>query len=213
MSIVYTSDPAREHPARNDAFSDSTAATILERQFERDVTCGNWVTELEAETELDRRLGSTGLFRIYRQVEGRSYANTPTDDIKGYRIDRVIVPTAAAKGAGWTLGPVGIECKRSGIKIGKPVSQALDYRRAFWHLEESPETWFTLGWVFVWPTMPQAGPILSVMAQNRVGTAWPNEAGGLTLGTAGRSLAHMEPGKPPHFDRKADSVGRKVGSR
>lgn len=210
---AYPRDPATGRAVLGGCVDDRTASVILERQFERDLTCGDWATEAESEAELDRRLNATNLWTIYRQVEGRPYAQAPTDDVKGYRIDRVVFPTLAARLTGWDLGPIGIECKRSGIKIGKPISQALDYRRAFWHLDSSPESWFTLGFVFVWPIHPQGGPIASVMAQNRVGSAFPTDADGdgVSLGVGSQSVRIA--GRNVDLRRSLNAIGRKNGSR
>jgi hypothetical protein len=167
---------------------------------------------VDAEHELDRRIIASQFFRIERQVEGRPYGPTPTDDVKDYRIDRVLVPLAAAKAAGWSIGPVGIECKRSNVKIGKPIAQALDYRRAFWHTEATPEVWFALGFVFLWPLEVQHGPIASVMAQNRIGTISPN-ADGLSFMLANHCMASIATDGNCRININADRFGRKVGSR
>lgn len=177
-----------------------------------DLTSGSFESERDAEVELDQRLQRLGAWRVYREVEGRPFGQLPTDDVKGYRIDRVLMPTQAIRDAGWPLGPVGIECKRSNEKIGKPVAQILDYRRALWHHDVVREQWFALGWVFLWPAEPQHGPIASVMAQNRVGTISPS-ANGLSFMIANHCVAFVAFNGDHRFKDNADSFGRKVGSR
>lgn len=179
---------------------------------EPDLTCGEWATEKDAEIALDSHIFAAGCFQEpHAQVNGRPLLMAPTNDAKDFRIDRVVLPTKAAKSAGWTLGPIGIECKRSGEKLGRPVSQMLDYRNAAYRLKDS-DTWFLLNWVFLWPAMPLGGPLASVMAQNRVGTVHADNwgtlhfnAGGHTVATAGLTGFDVRP--------CADRMGRKVGSR
>ena len=49
-------------------------------------------------------------------------------------MDRVLVPMRKLKEAGWSYGVIGIEAKRSDIKIGPAISQCLDYGRSLFEL-------------------------------------------------------------------------------
>lgn len=147
-------------PSRYDGESVSTGL---------DVTRGPWATEDESTTALDEVLGRLRLFRVFEQVNGQYIqprSNTPTTSP---RIDRVLWPGNRLLQQGWNLGPIGIECKSSDHKIGRPVAQILDYSRALWHLGQGITV--SLSWVFLWPFSHSSGPLASVMAQNRIGGA------------------------------------------
>ncbi len=75
---------------------------------------------------------------------------------------------AKLKEAGWSYGVIGIEAKRSDIKIGPAISQCLDYGRSLFELAGGVRVW--LDWVFLWPLDKQHEALASVMAQNRVGS-------------------------------------------
>lgn len=172
-------------------------------------TIGDWQTEGESASALDRRLLSCGLWEIHREVCGTLLQPRHGQVDKAVRIDRVLVPGGALLESGWRLGAIGIEVKRSGVKIGPPLAQALDYTRSAWTLGNGVT--LLLGAVFLWPMSKQHGPIASVMAQNRVGSAsfspW--------------SLLYLQLGEETAINVRFDgevhlgngTAGRKVGSR
>jgi hypothetical protein len=136
--------------------------------FGQSVTAGDWLTELESASALDERLAACQLFVGYEEIAGVLVAPRPDQVNKTVRIDRVLLPTRRLREAGWGLGAIGIEIKRSGEKIGPPLAQAMDYVRAAWRVDG---LWIQLGAVFVWPIDKQYGPLTSVLTHNRVGTA------------------------------------------
>lgn len=140
---------------------------LMEHSYQDFFTFGPWGTEVESVAALDRILSRIG-FVVYTEVPGRLIQPRIAQELKTVRIDRVLVPTEALKTAGWTHGIIGIECKRSGEKIGPPVSQCIDYSRALWQIRDS---WFALNWVFLWPANSMGGTVASIMAQQRIGVA------------------------------------------
>lgn len=135
------------------------------------ITIGDWPTEQASVAALDARLDAAGLWRVHREVEGTLVQPRPGQRDKLVRIDRVLVPNQDAIERGWTHGIVGIEAKRSGVKIGHALAQAIDYGRSVWTLPGGFSVW--LDWVFVWPIGEQKGTVASIMAQNRIGYARP----------------------------------------
>jgi hypothetical protein len=131
-------------------------------------TTGSWSTEEESASALDRLLSDLGMFRVYREVPGTLTQPRVGQRERTLRIDRVLVPVAELKERGWKHGAVGVEIKRSGVNIGPPLAQAIDYVRGSWQVGG---LWLQLGAVFLWPTMKQGGPIASLMVHNRIGTA------------------------------------------
>lgn len=158
---------------------------------DRRFTCGEWATEQESAQAFDATIGS-GLWRVYREVRGVLVHPRPCQMDKTVRIDRVLVPTMDLIALGWTHGAIGVEIKRSGEKIGPPVSQAIDYGRSVWTLSAAGNVRVWLDYVFVWPMQGQGSFVGSIMQQNRVGTAEPTYRGGYRLKTGEASLLDVD---------------------
>lgn len=150
------------------------------------VTDGDWGTEAESAAALDEALDAAGLWRVHKEVRGTLAHPRPSQIDKGMRIDRVLVPTARLIELGWQHGIVGIEIKKSGVKIGPPIAQAMDYSRTIWTLPGGFSVW--LDWVFVWPMRGLFGPIESVCAQHRIGAASSTQWTPLHLKSGGNIL-------------------------
>lgn len=93
-------------------------------------TIGNWPTETESAAALDAVLDRVDLWKVYPEVTGTLSQPRPAQAQRSIRIDRVLVPNTRLLQLGWTHGVIGIEIKRSNIKIGPPIAQAMDYSRA-----------------------------------------------------------------------------------
>lgn len=172
----------------------------------------NYQTEIEACMDLDRLLEDCGMFTVYREVPGHQMQPRAGQDVKGLRIDRILVPNRAAIDEGWTLGVLGIEVKRDDAHAGKAISQAIDYSRSVWDigrggvLVHSPM-------VFLWPFYKVSGALASVMSQQRIGTAEPIRwTGGIKLACGESVVADLLPGG---FNIRAGATrfGWKAGSR
>lgn len=137
---------------------------------ERAVTIGNWDTEEDSKAELDCRIAATGLFRVYPEVTGTLIQPRPGQTDTGMRIDRVLLPTEKLRDLGWKHGAIGVEAKRSGERIGKPLAQATDYVRTSWLLPGSGGIRVELSLAFLWPVAEQYGPVASYMVHQRVGS-------------------------------------------
>lgn len=138
-------------------------------------TYGNWHTETASKAALDKIIQRSGLFRIYPEVRG-CYLQPRYDQVGGpggVRIDRILMPTQELLDEGWVHGPIGVECKTSGVKVGPVMAQALDYLRSAWEIRTGYR--FLLSWVFIWPLLKQTNFVGSVMAQNRIGAAWAKQ--------------------------------------
>lgn len=130
-------------------------------------TTGPWVTEAESVAAFDQAVEDVGMFRSYTEVQGHYVQPRIGQPLCTPRIDRILVPTGELIGQGWHHGPVGVECKRSGEKIGPPIAQMVDYSRAVWEIRRG--IWIMVQWVFLWPMDIPHGPIASILAQQRLG--------------------------------------------
>jgi hypothetical protein len=170
------------------------------------LTAGEWDDERDACAALDAMIQSTGLFDIHREVRGHYMLPRTDTPNRLPRIDRVLFPSSQLIGnLGWRYGPVGVECKRSGEKLGRPVSQMMDYSRAVWDVGDG--LWVNLRYVLLWPLEKQHSELASIMSQNRLGGIALNG----TFHSGEAVLARIVDGKmsvpivPPH--------GNKNGSR
>lgn len=191
--------------------NDTVVSPLIWDRTERDYTTGEWATELESVAALDAHVEVTGLFSIYREVRGYYLQPRIGQEDKTPRIDRILVPKPELIAAGWTLGCVGVECKRSNEKIGRPISQMLDYSRAAWLIKPANDLWIVLRWVFLWPAKATGGPIASVLAQNRLGTLHYDDRNRLAFRTAAQDLALFHDNGS--FTLKTPKNGDKAGCR
>lgn len=173
------------------------------------LTCGDFTEEFVGLEAFDRAVERSGAFKIYREVCGHYVQPRFDSELKTARIDRVLVPTAPAIAAGWRDGFIGVEGKKSGHKLGKIVSQSLDYSRCVWEL---PPNGFTivLRWVFIWPLVAPKGDIESVMAQNRIGSV--GLSGSRLVFNCGGTNGIVIDGSGA-VSAKSLPMGRKAGSR
>jgi hypothetical protein len=172
-------------------------------------TSGYWQTELEAAQAFDNSIDDLGgLFRVYKEVEGRYQYFRPTQTLKTPRIDRILVPTAELQLAGWDIGPIGVELKKSGTKLGPPLCQLIDYTHATWNLKGN---WIIPQWYFLWSVDKLTGPLQSILAGQRCGGVYKDQYHRLVFHSA-FIIAKLAPGE---VDVRPDNTnhGFKVGSR
>ena len=181
----------------------------IERRQLENYTSGSYLTEIDAAAALDAVLAECALWSVYREVCGSLCQPRPTQDDKGVRIDRVLVPNQRLISLGWNHGVIGIEIKRSGIKIGPPIAQAMDYSRSVWLLNGGIRVW--LDWVFIWPLPAQHEAVASILAQNRIGSASSDQWSLLQLKSGEQNLIRISPSGDIRIG--AGASGRKAGSR
>lgn len=148
----------------------------------REITEGRWATEKESAAAFDLAVPAD-LFRVWHEVCGvlmhprPGQGERPDDEDDGpvkVRIDRVLMPTRELQAKGWKYGVIGVELKKSGVKIGRPIAQAMDYGRAVWTIGPSrSRIW--LDYVFIWPMARLSGTLASICAQNRIGSAYADD--------------------------------------
>ncbi|MBI5725045.1 MAG: hypothetical protein HZA50_13875 [Planctomycetes bacterium] len=142
-----------------------------EEDIHEALTCGNWQTEEQAEQFFIEFVNATGLFGVYRQIEGVALWKHHFQKYNGLRADVLLFPSAKLAAAGWASGCIVVEIKRSGEKIGPGISQLLDYMNAAWRL---PGGSVIPSFGFILPAIKQHGPLASVMSHQHVGTAFPD---------------------------------------
>lgn len=183
-----------------------------------DTTTGEWVTEAETLVRFDEAMVRLSRYFVVRkQVRGFLLRPRLGQDVKGYlRIDRLLEPTGELIDAGWTIGPVGVECKRPGVAIGPPIAQMIDYANCVFDIGDG--YWISPQWFFLFHHEQPSGPIASVLSQHRLGGISFHERDGGVFFTTGQSaLARFSPtGEILRMGEGKNGFargGQKVGSR
>jgi hypothetical protein len=137
-------------------------------QFDSTETCGEYQDEREAVRAFDELVQRTGLFKSYSEVTGHLLHPRPAAEDKMMRIDRLLLPSKKLLAAGWKHGAIGVESKRSGVKVGPAIAQAMDYSRTVW---VSPDTGLRVmtNYTVVWPLGEIRGVVHSILMQNNIG--------------------------------------------
>jgi len=173
-------------------------------------TSGEFDNENEAEVAFDCAARQSGLFsRICRQVDGFYMQPKYEQERPGCIIDRILLPADhLKKEMGWDQGPIGVEIKKSGHKLGRAVCQCLDYQRAVFDV--GGNYLVKPRWVFLFPLESVGGDIESVMLQHRIG-AVAIRRGSLDF-RAGAMHLIWKNGEQWEV-RNPPNMGNKVGSR
>jgi len=132
------------------------------------LTCGDFENEVDSAKAFDEVAEKSSLFKIWKEVTGEIIQPlSGMENKEHFRIDRILLPTEKLRGTGWNKGLIGIEIKKSHIKVGPPLSQMLDYLRCAWYGANNVKV--LLDYCFLWPLEKCGGPIASIMAQNHIG--------------------------------------------
>jgi hypothetical protein len=168
---------------------------------------GTWATEAESALEFDRRVEESGLFeRVFKEVRGFYLSYRPNRQDREARIDRILLPGRRLREAGWSR-VIGVELKKSGEPIGKPLAQAIDYMFCAWNVGHY---WMLVEHVFLWPYQRQHKATESVMLQNSVGVANDGYGGVLQFQLSGNAISIDRQGE---LRVRVPACGLKVGSR
>jgi hypothetical protein len=171
---------------------------------------GDWRTEKEVEDYLCNYLSfakATALgytaFDFYRQQTGHYvFQYHFKEDKKRARPDVILRFGEAAP-----FQVVGIEIKKPGTKIGRPISQMHDYLRAEFDLDGVSTP---LDYCFLFQAKKVTGPIASICEQNHLGTCRFDQ-GELVFRSGEHFLFSIPRNGNPNFNGKI--AGLRVGSR
>ena len=142
-------------------------------------TCGYFSTEAIACEFFDKFMAGNQFFVPESEVQGRRlYDAQPIDPAaswQGLRIDRILHPTINAVQAGWQHGPIGVEIKKSGIKLGGVVAQVAEHRTTVFRSKLMNNTRIMPILFSIFPAERLLGDIASVCAQSNILTCCYNK--------------------------------------
>lgn len=135
-------------------------------------TAGNWPSETASGEAFDMLCERwlADYFTLYSERAGTLTQPLDSQQRVRMRIDRLLIPKSRLEDAGWEHGGLGVEIKRSDMDIGPALNQTIDYRRSVFTIRGGLK--ITPSWVFTWPLDKQHGPMASLMAHQRIGSAW-----------------------------------------
>lgn len=173
------------------------------------------MNEEQIKLKFDRIITDSGLFSIYREVDGFYIQPRNTGLIKAPRIDRILVPKQKIIDSKYNYGIIGVELKADDHKIGRPLLQVLDYMRSVFALVKNGVYYASimLDTCFVFPFEELKGDTESITKQNLIGTGtFTNK--GLKLKFGSINFLEIENGEMKNIIKKElFTFGKKVGSR
>lgn len=175
------------------------------------LTCGEYETEPDSVAAL-LSIINPDHWTVRQEVPGfLLHPRIDTDGTNSVKIDVLLQPTAYLIASGWRWGMTGIECKRSAVKVGRVISQAMDYTRCVWKMPSGFDVMTRM--VFIWPCEYPKSDIESVMVQHRVGVAYHRGHGERLCLRIGGTVVYADNGRDlPHIATDIPG-GRKKGSR
>jgi hypothetical protein len=176
-------------------------------QWRANETTGHYETEGDAKEDFIRHVNDDH-WDVYQEVSGQVIH--PKQDCHATKVmaDYLLWPKRFLVSQGWMVGPIIVEVKRSGYKLGPLLSQAFDYMRC----QFSPIPGVTVKPKFcvVFPLSRVQETVQSIMSHERVGHSHVAEDGRLRIYLNGIQ-AYTETGGV--FLRNVERSGRKFGSK
>jgi hypothetical protein len=142
---------------------------IQENVSGNEVTSGEYATESEACQDFDYLISMTSWI-VHKEVIGEIRQPRCGADLKeSLRIDRILEPSRELINKGWNHGFIGVEIKRSNVKLGPVINQVIDYSRCSWKLSGGRRV--ECEYNFIWKVRAIGGNLASIMTGNKIGIA------------------------------------------
>ena len=152
---------------------ETIAGAVKQYRDPETVTAGEFKTEDDAKKAFLDAFAATDCFTIYPEIDCWYFGGSVFGDRPTGRIDYVLTPKKKLLDAGWRMGIIGVEVKKSGHKAGPLICQMIDYSKAIYRLPEATGgSLVCLTAVFCFPELTgRSYAIESIMAQHRLGYA------------------------------------------
>lgn len=163
---------------------------IIQQYSETKVlTAGDYKTEDESQSAFLESMSQIDAFTIYREVPCWYFGGAVFSENPFGRIDFVLSPKPSLIRHGWNMGIIGVECKKSGHKVGPLICQMIDYSKALYRLPETTGSCLVgLSAVCCHPGFTSAGNCIgSIMANNRIGQV-ANYGGRIRFSVGGTNI-------------------------
>lgn len=209
---------------RNEPLFDSAGAVVVDdhaadgadpwHRWLANETTGSYATEEEAKADFIAHINDDH-WDVAHEVRGEVIQPKIGVEKSAVSADYILFPKENIIAQGWTIGPICVEVKRSGVKLGHVFSQAQDYLRCLFTvpggLECAPVGMkFMPMFCVIFPLDLVGGAFQSAMSHSRVGHSHVGIDGRLRLYLNG-AQAYSQTGGV--FLRAALKSGNKFGSR
>lgn len=180
--------------------------------FLLDATTGPYGTEEEAKSAFISHVDDSH-WEVLSEVTGQVLYPKLGCQTTSVRADYVLFPKEPLGSDGWSVGPICVEVKKSGAKLGPVICQAQDYMRCAF---EAPSGLvFIPRFCVIFPLRRVAGNLQSIMSDGRIGLAYIDDRDDrLCIHLNGTRVYHEEGGA---CNRSAFipalRSGKKFGSR
>ena len=178
-------------------------------QWRANETTGHYETEDDAKADFIRHVNDEH-WEVYQEVPGQVIHPKQDCHVTQVRADYLLWPKSFLVSQGWLVGPIIVEVKRSGYKLGPLLSQAFDYMRCQFSPKELPGVTVKPKFCVVFPLSRVQETAQSLMSHERVGHSHVAEDGRLRIYLNGIQ-AYTETGGV--FIRNVERSGRKFGSK
>lgn len=214
---------------------DEASGVMAKSPWGTQETSGNYATEKEASDDFIRHVNDDH-WEVLHEVRGEVIHPKIGCDKTSVSADFILWPKLSLINNGWDAGPICVEIKKSGVKLGPVINQALDYMRCLFTSRIGneptvqyagqrglrfagddkvvefipPHVDFKPRFCVIFPVPSVLGEAQSVMANNRIGWANIRTDGRLGIYLDGKCV-YTETGGV--FLRSALKSGKKFGSR
>lgn len=171
------------------------------------LTSGSYASEDEAKLDFISHVNDHH-WHVEQEVSGEVVFPKPDCTARLVRADYVLFPRPVLIEQGWSAGPLCVEVKRSGAKLGPVINQAIDYMRCVFNGPYGQR--FQPKFCVIFPMERMFEAVQSIMSAQRIGHAHIGGDGVLRVYLNG-VCAYTESGGV--FLRSALKSGRKFGSR
>ena len=170
-------------------------------------TTGKYATEEEAKLAFISHVNDSH-WDVLQEVTGDVIFPKIGCSRESVRADYVLFPKESLISAGWSVGPICVEVKRSGKELGPVICQAQDYMRCAFRAPNGIV--FIPSFCVVFPLRSVTGAVQSIMSDGKIGHAYVDDRDDRLCIHLNGALAHTHGGI---FLRSAIRSGRKFGSR
>lgn len=176
-------------------------------QWRANETTGKYATEDDAKLDFIAHVRDDH-WDVDQEVGGEVVFPKPGCRATTVRVDYVLWPKKTLVESGWGVGPICVEVKRSGVKLGPVICQAQDYMRCV--LNGPNGLKFRPQFCVIFPLARVGEAVQSIMSDARIGHAHIGEDGLLRIYLNGQKAYGQRGGI---FLRSALKSGNKFGSR
>jgi hypothetical protein len=191
-----------------DILSDPPAFSLPPwQQWRSMLTTGNYEAEEDASKDFIAHINDEH-WHVEQEVTGEVVFPKPDCKSRAVRVDYALFPRPSLVEHGWSAGPIIVEVKKSGVKVGPVISQAMDYMRCVFNGPRGQR--FQPRFCVIFPLQRLYEHMQSIMSDQRIGHSHVGDDNVLRVYLNG-TCAYTETGGV--FLRSALKSGRKFGSR